>query len=242
MVGVLPRREATRLDRRLDVLLERRLGVEALEFLERDRGEHRSLPGAEILCRDVAAGDLAQVGVDVRRRHVPALAVLVDVLEQLLAGEVLAGAHDLGDAPVLDLEAPDLAALALELEAQLRAVHRDVLVLQRGEAVALVLLWRNRRCRPGSASSREGRRRSPAPFRAAGRAAPCARRSSRGSPAGPSRTRACARISCSRGSPGNRGGSGTACGPWRRARSPGCGRSLSRRSTRRCRPAGRRAS
>ena len=37
-------------------------------------------------------------------------------------------------------EPPDLSALALEIEAQLGAVHLHVPVLQRGQAVALVLL------------------------------------------------------------------------------------------------------
>src|ERR687897_3339661 len=45
------------LDRRLYVLLERRLGVEVLELLQRHGGKHSALPGAEVLRRDVAAGD-----------------------------------------------------------------------------------------------------------------------------------------------------------------------------------------
>ena len=47
------------------------------------------------------AGDLAQVLVDVARRDACALAVLVDILEQLLARQVLAGLRTmLRDAPV----------------------------------------------------------------------------------------------------------------------------------------------
>ena len=72
---------------------------------KRHGGQHGAGPGAEILGRDVAAGDLAQVGVHVGGGHVLALAVLVEVLEQLLAGQVLAGLHDPGDAAVLDLAA-----------------------------------------------------------------------------------------------------------------------------------------
>ena len=107
------------------------------------------------------------------------LAVLVEILEQVLPGQVLAGLDDLGDATVLDLELPRLAALALELEAQLAAVHLDMRVAQRRQAVALVLLGVVANCRRGSGSSRGDARPSPAPFRAAGRAAPCARRSCR---------------------------------------------------------------
>ena len=61
-------------------------------------------------------------------------------MEQLLAGQLLAGADDLGDAAISHAEPPDLAALALEVEAQLRAVDVDVAVLEGGQAIALVLL------------------------------------------------------------------------------------------------------
>jgi hypothetical protein len=40
-------------------------------------------------------------------------------LEELLARQLLAGLDDLGDAPVPDLEAPGLAALALEMKPEL---------------------------------------------------------------------------------------------------------------------------
>ena len=48
-----------------DVALGRRLGGEALAFLERQRGQHGAGPGAEVLGRDVGAGDLPHVLVDV---------------------------------------------------------------------------------------------------------------------------------------------------------------------------------
>src|SRR2546430_11087986 len=69
-----------------------------------------------------------------------ALAILVEILNQPLARQILAGLDDLGDATVLDLEPPRLAALALELEAQLSSVHLDVRVAQSCETVAFVLL------------------------------------------------------------------------------------------------------
>jgi hypothetical protein len=68
MVGVLPSRAATPLDRLLHVALGGGLGVEALELPQRQRGEHRAGPGAEILRRDRVARDFAQVGVDHRPR------------------------------------------------------------------------------------------------------------------------------------------------------------------------------
>ena len=44
-----------------------------------------------------------QVVVDVRRRHIAVFTVLVDILEELLSWQVLAGTDDLGDAPVTHL-------------------------------------------------------------------------------------------------------------------------------------------
>jgi len=58
----------------------------------------------------------------------------------VLAGNLLAGANDARDAAVLHREMPELAALALELEAKLGAIDGDVTVPQGRETVALVFL------------------------------------------------------------------------------------------------------
>jgi len=42
----------------------------------------------------VAAGDLAQIAVDVLRGDVPELARLVDILEQLRAGQIVTALED----------------------------------------------------------------------------------------------------------------------------------------------------
>ena len=123
-----------------NVLLNRRLRESKFAYAERQRREQGACPGAEVFGSDIAAGDLAQVGIDVGRGHVLALAILVGILEQLLARQVLAGLDDLGDAPVLDLEPPGLAAFALEDESQFRAVDGDVGVLQSRQPVALFCL------------------------------------------------------------------------------------------------------
>jgi hypothetical protein len=118
MVGVLPSRRGYALDRRAQHLLRAGLRRGRFAFVQRQRRHHGAGPGAEVLRRDVAASDLAQVGVDVGGGDAPHLAVLVQVLEQLLPGQLLAGAHDLRDAAIAHLQLPGLAALALELEAQ----------------------------------------------------------------------------------------------------------------------------
>ena len=90
--------------------------VEALKLIERHRRENRSRPGAEILGGDVLAGDFPEIVVHVGRCDVLAIAVFVDVLEQFLAGQILARFYDLGDAPVPDPQRPLLAALAGKAE------------------------------------------------------------------------------------------------------------------------------
>src|SRR5262249_60101112 len=127
-------------DRRAQVSLCLRDAGAALELLERERGHDGPRPGPEILGGDVLAGDLLQVGAHVARGDVLQLAVLIEVLEQLLAGQFLAGADDLGDTAIRYGERPLLAALADESEADLRPVDGDVAALQRGQAVAAVLL------------------------------------------------------------------------------------------------------
>ena len=71
------------------------------------------------------AGDLAQVGVHVVGGDVVRLAVVVDVLEQLLAGQVLAAPDDRRQAPVADPDLVLAAGLAAEPEAD--AVSRSPL-------------------------------------------------------------------------------------------------------------------
>ncbi len=85
------------------------------------------------------AADLAQVGVDVGRLDVVPEPVRVLVLEQLLAGQLVAGAHDAREPPVAGRDLVDLAALAAELEGDRAAVDLDVAVAHRGQAEALVV-------------------------------------------------------------------------------------------------------
>src|SRR6266852_387952 len=103
------------------------------------RGEHRPRPGAKVLGGDIAAGDLAKIGVHVVRRDGLALAGGVDVLEKLVPRQVLALLNDAGEAPVGDRHRVIDSALAAEAEEQFRTLDLDVALAQGGEAEGAVL-------------------------------------------------------------------------------------------------------
>src|SRR2546425_12541202 len=103
------------------------------------RREHRARPGPEVLRREIAPGDLAKIGVHVVRGDRLALAGGVDVLEQLVPGEVLALLDDAGEAAVGDRDRVVHAALAAEGKLQLRALDLEVAPAQGGEPEGAVL-------------------------------------------------------------------------------------------------------
>ncbi len=127
------------LDRLDDVLLRLGVGVERLELLQGQRAEDRAGPGAEVLGGEVLPGDLPEVLVDIARVDRPMLPVVVEVLEEFVAGDLLAAPDDPREAPVLDADLPLLAALAAELEAQLGVLDGDVVVAHRRQAERVVL-------------------------------------------------------------------------------------------------------
>lgn len=93
---------------------------------ERPRDQDGAEPGAEVLRREVGAPDLPEIGVDVRRVDRLARPALVQVLEEPVAGQVLAPADHRGEPPVVDVDRVMLAALLGELEAHGGAVDRRV--------------------------------------------------------------------------------------------------------------------
>ena len=127
------------LDRADHVALGGGFRIEALELAERERGQHRSRPGAEVLGREGLSCDILQIGVDVRRIDRLPLAFLVDVLEELLAGDLLAGAHDAGEAAIAQRRAVQPAALAAVFEDDLGAREVDVAVAHGGKPVAAIV-------------------------------------------------------------------------------------------------------
>ena len=188
-------------------------------------GQDGAGPGAEVLGGEVLAGDLAQVGVDVGRADRLRLAVVVEVLEQLLPGQVLAALDDRAPAagrgrrscaPCRSCRGSGSAASAPSTSTcSSRSVVRPNEPLARAYSSLPTRISVVSSSRTTAASTfsrgRPGRARSPSTRRADGAAAPRRRRSS-------------GRTSSRRAPRASAGGSGTACGPWRRARSPGCGR------------------
>jgi hypothetical protein len=127
------------LDRARHVALGGGFAIEALEFAERQRCQHRSRPGAEVLGRERLSRDLLQIGVDVRRIDRLPFAFLVDVLKEMLARDLLARAHDPRQPSVAQRDAVLPAALAAVFEDELRARKVDVAVAHGGKPVAAVL-------------------------------------------------------------------------------------------------------
>ena len=109
-----------------------------LERPQRPVREHRARPGAEVLGREVVPADLAEVGVDVLGADVADLAGVVDVLEQVLTGKVLAARDDPAQPPVRHLDTVPLSGLADEAEPQRRAIDLRVAIAERGQAERLV--------------------------------------------------------------------------------------------------------
>src|ERR1051325_9770610 len=81
-----------------DVSFGLRFCVELSNFMERKGGENRTGPGPKILSREIRLGDLAAVLVHVDRVDGSLLTIVVDVLEELLTGKILAVLHDPGAA------------------------------------------------------------------------------------------------------------------------------------------------
>jgi len=94
-------------------LLERQHPV---RFGQQPQGEHARVPGAEVLGGEALAHRLAQVGVDVVRSDRVRLAGIVEVLEQMLPGQVLHHAHEARQPAVADRRFAHLPALGLEAQ------------------------------------------------------------------------------------------------------------------------------
>ena len=207
--------------------------VEALDLPQRQRRQDGSRPGAKILGGDVLSGDLPEIRVHIGRGDILLRAVVIDILQELLAGQLLAGLDDLGDAAVLDRERPLLAALADETEADLRSVDRHVAVLERREPVTLVLLGvvivsnaNQRRLQKMHDGRKDFFPQKPAQRHVLANLCPHRRQ-------GIGEADQRARTWCSRARRESADDSGIACGLWHRGRSPECVRRRTGRSTRR---------
>src|SRR6266566_6630804 len=112
----------------------------ACRLTQESRGEDGAGPGAEILGREILAGDLLQVLIDVSRVDGFYLAVAVDVLEELLTSDLEEPLDDSRHPAVVELEGVLLSTLAPEGESDLGADDVNVPVAQGRQPVGAVLL------------------------------------------------------------------------------------------------------
>ena len=154
--------------------------VLGLERPKRPIGQHRAGPGPEVLCGEVTAGGLAQVGVHVVGGDIADLAVVVDVCEQLLAREAPGSA---GSSPASRRSRRPTSwvvpGLAAEPEAHGRALDRGVPATHRRQPERPVETRVFVIAHPDEGRARGAARRRPAPSRAAARGGAGPRRSAR---------------------------------------------------------------
>lgn len=79
------------------------LGIEQFKFLQCQGGKIGGSPGPKILRGNLLSTDLSQVIVEVLGIDSTPVAVLVDVLEQLVAGQVSALFDDASQPPIGDI-------------------------------------------------------------------------------------------------------------------------------------------
>ena len=95
-------------------------------------------PGTVVLGGEVGAGQFTQVVVDVGGGHRATFAILVQILEQVLPGQLQATLDDAGQAAVTDLYLVFDTALATEVKANRAALYLDVTVAQGGQAIGAI--------------------------------------------------------------------------------------------------------
>ena len=100
------------------------LGVEQLKFLQGEGGQIGAGPSAKVLGSDLFAGDFAQIVVDVRRVDCVPIAVLVEVLEELVTGNILTAPDNVRQPLIGEIDPMPDPALPLELKRYRGALDR----------------------------------------------------------------------------------------------------------------------
>jgi len=126
-------------DRAHDGVLSMPLGPRGRQHLECRRTKRRGTPGSKILRRHVGATDAAQILVDVVGTDGDGAALVVDIGEQLLAGQVAAAFDNAGQTPVRNAYDVFDPAFSAKPEAQGRAIDLHVTVAQRREPVRTIV-------------------------------------------------------------------------------------------------------
>src|SRR5205085_6848516 len=117
-----------------------RIGVEKLEFLQGFGGEFCPGPRPKILGRDFFASDLAQIVIYLGRADGVPIAILIEVLEQLISRQISAILDNARETPVIDVSLVVLTVLSAKADVYSAALDRDMPVPQGRQSKALVLL------------------------------------------------------------------------------------------------------
>src|SRR4029079_12832637 len=121
-----------------DVALGRRLRIKILELLQGLGRERRSGRGPEIFRRKILPADSAQIVIHVAGADIVRVTVASDILKQLLARQVQAGADDSCQSWILQVDFVFLATFAAELELDFGAAHAHVTVPHGGQTEGAV--------------------------------------------------------------------------------------------------------
>ncbi len=92
----IPELFGDRLDGLHNIFLRLRLGLECIAFLQRDACQNCSGPGTKIFSGKLLAADFAEIVIDIRRVDGMGLPIVADILEQFIAGQVLASPDNFG--------------------------------------------------------------------------------------------------------------------------------------------------
>src|SRR5687767_11682392 len=95
------------------------LRMEFTGLTKRGTGEDGSRPRAEILGAEFLSRNLAQIIIHIARVDRSPFAVIIDVLKQLVAGQVANSPHDLCEMGIIDTDCMALSALAAKIEVNL---------------------------------------------------------------------------------------------------------------------------
>src|SRR2546425_9795936 len=125
-------------DRGFDVRLSLLSVLECFLRIEGDRGQNRSRPGPKIFGAEIFAGNFAEVLIDVLRSDVADFAAIIEILKQILAGQILQLGNDFRDAPVGHIDFMLASALAAKTETQFRAFDLDMSIFHGREAERFV--------------------------------------------------------------------------------------------------------
>ena len=121
-------------DRRIDVRLRLLLCLEFLLRIQGDRAQDCSRPCPEIFGAEIFAGNFAEVLIDVLRSDVAYFPGIIEILKQILAGQILQLGNNSRDAPVGHIDFMFMPALAAKTETQFRAFDLDMSIFHGREA------------------------------------------------------------------------------------------------------------